>query len=93
MYSNVNVNKVVLKVRNVTQQRDSFSCGFFALAYAQALVGNKRPEELDFETNGTLLRKHVVDFVVSNNLTEFPSSAADRREDLGIIEIILAGPQ
>ena len=87
MYSKSNVENVIVNVRNVTQQTDGYSCGFLALAYAQAIAGNKRPEELNFETNGCMLRKNVVDWVKTNKVTQFISTTCERRKDLRSFEI------
>ena len=78
-----------LNYMDVTQQRNSYDCGVFSIAYAYDVSRGKDPCQVDY--NHKMIRRHLTNCFENNNITEFPSvgdrSIVDRVRLIETVEL------
>jgi len=69
---------IVVAVRDVKRQTNSYGCGIFALAFAYSLAAGQDPSQLTYKNS----RAHVEECLVSGTVSPFPSRVTHRSRDV-----------
>jgi len=69
---------IVVAVRDVKRQTNSYDCGVFALAFAYSLAAGQDPSQLTYINP----RAHVEECLVSGTVSPFPSRVTHRSRDV-----------